>query len=211
MLCPECFGRIRFVRPPVCEACGRPLPLSGEACPCRLSRRGPAAIRRRRFALVYDEGSAPLILRFKHADRPDLAGRLAAWMARAGADLIADADVLMPVPLHWTRLAVRQYNQAAELARRLAREGGRHCDVMGLVRRHPTPSQGHRGAAARRRNVRGAFAVRPGTRVAGLTVLLIDDVTTTGATAEECARVLLRAGAAAVDLLTVAAVPLGEA
>ncbi len=202
-LCAACFSDLVFAQPPRCERCGRSLSEAGAACVCPVA----GSIRRRRFALVYGGTATRLILAFKHADRPDLAVRLAAWMARAGADLLAEADLLVPVPIHWSRLFVRQYNQSAELARRLARLSGVAVDTAALRRVRATPSQGHLRRAQRRRNVARAFAARQGLDLTGKTVLLVDDVATTGATAEACARALLAAGAAAVDLLTVAAVP----
>jgi ComF family protein len=202
-VCAACFSDLAFVQGPRCDRCGRPLPEAGASCSCAAG--GP--IRRRRFALVYGGTAKRLILAFKHADRPDLASRLAIWTARAGADLLAEADLLAPVPVHWSRLLFRQYNQSAELTRQLVRISGRPADLSLLRRRRATPSQGHLSAAARRRNVAHAFAVRPGCDLTGKTVLLIDDVVTTGATAEACAAAVLAAGAVAVDLLTVAAVP----
>lgn len=204
-LCPACFAGLRFPAPPVCGRCGLPLPASGN-CGCAAG----GAIARRRFAVFYGDVSAALILRCKHGDRPDIAARLAAWMARAGAELLADADLLVPVPIHWTRLAFRQYNQSAEIARNLSRLSGKPWDARALKRIRRTPPQGRLSARARRRNVAGAFAARPGAALAGRRVLLIDDVATTGATAEACAQALRAAGAAAVDLLSAAAAVPGE-
>ena len=153
--------------------------------------------------LRYDDSSRGLILAFKHADRTHAAPAFGRWMARAGAGLLAEGSVVVPVPLHWTRLFRRRYNQAALLALALAREAGLRAAPDLLIRRRATPSQGRLGAVARRRNVAGAFAVRPGRRnlIDGRRVLLVDDVFTTGATADACARALKRAGADAVDVL----------
>ena len=149
-----------------------------------------------------------LIVGFKHADRTFAAPAFGAWLARAGAELIADAGVIVPVPLHWRRLAARRYNQSALLAQAVARQCGRACAVDALRRLRPTPSQGGLGRLGRARNVRGAFAVPPARRalVAGRRVLLVDDVLTTGATAEVASRALLAAGARAVDVITLARV-----
>jgi ComF family protein len=150
-----------------------------------------------------------LILRFKHADRTDYTPTFAAWMARAGAPLLADAELAVPVPLHRWRLLKRRYNQAAELANAVARHAGLEALPDALVRTRPTPSQGAMvSARARRRNVLAAFAVRAGAkeRLKGKRVLLIDDVMTTGATLEACTRTLRRAGAASVSCLTLARV-----
>lgn len=196
-LCPACFAALKFVEPPVCPRCG--WPAAGGCVRC-----APGPIARRRFPLVYADTAADLVRRFKYRDRPDLAPRLARWMARAGADLLAEADLIAPVPIHWTRLLRRQYNQAAELARHLARLSGVPCDARALARIRATPPQARqRSPRDRRANVARAFAVR--CEVSGLRVLLVDDVLTTGATAEACAAALLRAGARAVDFLAVAA------
>jgi ComF family protein len=203
-LCGQCWGRITFLGAPCCAACGLPFAYDlGPDALCGACTRAHPAFTSARAAVRYDEESRKLILAFKHGDRLHLAPALAAWMRRAGSDLIAEADLVVPVPLHWTRLFARRYNQAAVLARAVA-WGGPEFGADLLVRRRRTPSQGKRNAEARRRNVAGAFAVKRGRNVAGKRVLLIDDVLTTGATLEECAKVLLRAGAARVDALTLA-------
>jgi len=146
------------------------------------------------------------VLALKHGDRLHLAPALAQWMRRAGAELLADADLQIPVPLHWTRLFRRRYNQAAVLCQAIHGAGGPPVSVDNLIRRRRTPSQGRKSAAARRRNVAGAFAVRRPQEALGKRVVLIDDVLTTGATVEACAHALKRAGAARVDVLTLARV-----
>jgi ComF family protein len=131
-------------------------------------------------------------------------------MARAGSELLSDAGLIVPVPLHRWRLLARRYNQAAVLAMALGRQSGVAVQPDLLVRRRRTPAMGHLTRDERRNNVKGAFAVRAGKvpLVAGGTVLLVDDVLTTGATVGECARVLLAAGARAVDVLTLGRVVL---
>lgn len=171
--------------------------------------RRPPAFGRARAALRYDQGAKRLILPFKHADRTELGGPLAAHMARAGADLLAHAELVVPVPAHWRRRLHRRYDQAALLARAVARFAGRPCAPDLLRRVRHTPALGDRGAAERSALVADAFALRRGRAplVAGRRVLLVDDVLTSGATADACARVLLEAGAAAVDALAAARVP----
>lgn len=205
----DAWSRIVFVDGPVCDGCAAPLEFAlGPGIRCAACEARSPAFDRARAACLYDDASRGAILSLKHADRLDLAPLFARWLARAARELVADADLIAPVPLHPSRLLVRRYNQAAEIARPLARLTGLDY-APDLVRRiKPTPIQGGRSADGRRRNVAGAFAVperlRP--RVAGRRVLLVDDVLTTGATAEGCARALKAAGAAGVDVAVVAKV-----
>ena len=215
-LCAECFAGVTFITRPLCHRCGVPFggdwgaPVTEEAagllCSACARRRPP--YHRARAALLYDDGARPLLLAFKHGDRTDAAGALAGWMARAGADLLRSADLIVPVPLHRWRLWRRRFNQAALLAGALSRRAGVPYSVSTLGRVRPTPGQGGLGRGARAANVRGAFRVARPDRVAGRRVLLVDDVLTTGATVNECTRQLRRAGAESVDVLTLARVVL---
>jgi ComF family protein len=189
------------------DGCGAPFEYAAaERCAACLAR--PRAFSRARAAVLYDDASRDLILQFKHADRTDLARLLCGWVGRAADDLLAEADAVAPVPLHRSRLLARRYNQAAELARPLARRHGLVFLPDALVRSKRTESQAGKSGSGRRRNVAGAFTVPTARRrrVEGRRILLIDDVLTTGATAEACARALLAAGARAVDLAVVARV-----
>ncbi len=207
--CPACWREVEFLGPPLCARCGFPFEYDhGAGALCGVCAARPPGYGRARAVFAYGERSRGPVISFKHADRTDAAPGLARLMASAGAGLMADADLVVPVPLHRARLLARRYNQAALLALALGRIAGRQAVPDVLVRTRRTRSQGGLSASARRRNVAGAFAIRASRResVAGRHVLLIDDVLTTGATVEACARTLLAGGAEAVDVLTVARV-----
>ncbi|MCF4167044.1 ComF family protein [Zavarzinia compransoris] len=208
-LCPSCWPEVGFISAPCCDCCGLPFELPvppGTRCGACIAH--PPRFTRARAVARYGGSIRDLLLRFKHADRLDLAPSLARLLAQAGGDCLAGADFLVPVPLHWRRRLRRRYNQSAELARHL----GGLADVPvlhgALSRARATPAQGRLGRLARMRNVARAFVVpeRARGRIAGRHLVLIDDVFTTGATADACCRALLAAGAARVDVLTVARV-----
>jgi ComF family protein len=210
--CPACFGVTGFITEPLCGRCGVPFGHAAEGgadgvCPTCHDR--PPPWRRARAALRYDAQSRRIVLPLKHGDRTELAAALASLMARAGAALLREAEVVVPVPLHRRRLLARRYNQAALLARRLGRLANVPSVPDALIRARATAALGELSAEARRQAVEGAFAVRPhrAGRIAGKRVLLIDDVLTSGATCAGCAEALLEAGAAAVDVLVAARVP----
>ena len=211
--CAPCWGQLAFIAPPLCTRCGLAFelpPQGGESSgsvACAACAGDPPLFGRARAALTYDDRAKSLVLRFKHADATHAGPGFARWMAQAGGALLAECDLIAPVPLHRWRLLWRRYNQAALLAHALGRLSGKPVAPGLLVRRRATPSQGHLNPAQRRANVAGAFALRPAAAgIEGKRVLLVDDVLTTGATAGECAKVLLKAGAAAVDVLTLARV-----
>lgn len=210
-LCPSCWARQAFLGPPHCARCAYPFPADSDAGPdalCGDCLAHPPRYRRARAVLAYDQPSRALVLPFKHGDRTDMAAAYADWMARAGAELLAETDLIAPVPLHWRRLFTRRYNQAALLARGVARKSGKTLAPDLLTRVRWTGSQAGLKAGERRANVRRAFGVhrRWAGRLAGKSVLLIDDVLTTGATVEACTLALRRAGASHVDVLTLARV-----
>lgn len=212
-LCAACWSKVTFLEGPACACCGLPFAHDlGPGALCGACTRARPAFERARAVFRYDEGSRGLILAFKHADRTDAVPAFTLWLQRAGAELLDEAGIIAPVPLHRWRLLGRRYNQSALLANALAARSGRTAVPDLLLRRRATPPQGRLSAAARRRNLAGAFAVHPRWQgsLAGRRVLLIDDVLTSGATVEEAARVLRRAGASAVDVLTLARVVLAS-
>ena len=203
------WSKIAFLDAPVCDGCGLPFEFDmgpGVRCPACEAR--PKAFARARAACLYDEHSRDLILQFKHADRLDLARLFSLWLGRSAAELIEEADAIAPVPMHPLRLIRRRYNQAAEIARPIARRAGVPYWPGVLKRRRAGESQAGKSGSGRRRNVQGAYACAAGweNRIAGKRILLVDDVMTTGATAEACAKALTRAGAAAVYVAVVARV-----
>jgi ComF family protein len=205
-LCSTCWQGLHFLSPPQCALCGFPFGYDlGPEALCAACAARPPAYDRARAALAYDDASRPLVTRFKYGDRLEGRALFARLMAHAGEPLLRGADFILPVPLHPLRLLKRRFNQAAILAQTLAAETGVPCRPDVLRRTRRTPPQVGLSPAGRQRNVAHAFAVREGL-VKGSAVVLIDDVLTTGATAEACAKVLRRAGALRVDVLTLARV-----
>ena len=208
-LCAVCWQSFAFIAPPGCARCGVPFTEDlGPDAECAECLAHPPRFRRARSALVYDDKSRRLILPLKHGDRTDMARACGGWMARAGAELLTEADLVAPVPLHWRRLFTRRYNQALLLARRVSGDAGLRLAPDLLRRRRWTGSQAGLKAKERRRNVRLAFDIHPrwAPGLKGCSVLLVDDVLTTGATVDACVRALERGGARHVDVLTLARV-----
>jgi ComF family protein len=192
---------------PVCDGCGDPLPtwriISLSLARCPRCRRAAAAVDRGRAVGIHDGALRAILHALKYDGRRSLARPLARLLADAGADLLAGADLIVPVPLHPRRERARGFNQARDLAAGL---GGPVVDALARIR--ATVSQTDLPAGRRHGNVRGAFVVRTpaAARVSGGIVVLVDDVSTTGATLDACARALKRAGAREVRALTVARV-----
>ena len=204
-LCPSCWGGLPLIERPWCERLGTPFAVDfGGPLLSPAAMADPPAYGRARAVARHDGLARDLVLRLKYGDRLDLARAMGAWMARAGAELLADDPVLVPVPLHPIRLWRRRMNQAALLADAVARTRAGPTVVTALVRRRATRPQVGLTRPERARNLQGAFAVptQASATIAGRRVVLVDDVVTTGATANAAARVLLRAGAAAVDVLS---------
>jgi ComF family protein len=208
-LCASCWSKLSFIARPYCERLGTPFGydpgpevLSAEAVA------NPPAFFRARAAVRYDEIARALVHSLKYGDRLDLAPTMGRWMAQAGRELTEGADGLVPVPLHWRRLWARRFNQAAALAAAISKSSGVPILDDVLKRMRATAQQVGLARAERATNVQGAFAVpeEKHALVSGKRLVLIDDVLTSGATAEACTRALLRAGASQVDVLTFARV-----
>lgn len=213
-VCSACWSQLRFIERPFCEVLGLPFASDpgegdlGEGVLSAGALADPPPFARLRAAVAYRDLAARLVAQLKYGDRTDLVPLMAAWMARAGTELLGDAEVVMPVPLHRGRLFHRRFNQSAELARALAASAGLPYRPLALARVKATRTQVGLGSRERRLNVRGAFRVVPGREgeVAGRRVLLVDDVFTTGATVSAATRALRRAGARDVDVLAFARV-----
>src|SRR5581483_805723 len=208
-LCAQCWSKLSFIAPPYCARLGIPFVYDpGAGLLSMEAIANPPAYDRARAAVRYDEISRVLVHGLKYGDRLDLAPMMGQWMARAGRELLADADALVPVPLHWRRQWMRRFNQSAALAGIVATLSGVPVVHGGLRRVRATPQQVGKSKAERADNVQGAFrvATEHAAAIAGRRLVLVDDVLTSGATVDTCARTLLRAGAARVDVLVFARV-----
>ncbi len=212
-ICAACWREIRFVRAPLCDRLGLPMPFDpGGTVISAAAIAHPPDYDRARAVALFSAVMRDLIHQFKYADAHHARTRFGKWLAGAGAELIADCDLILPVPMHRRRLLTRRYNQAAILARELARQENMPFAPTLLVRRKATRSQVGLTTPQRRANVAGAFRLARGAekRIAGKRILLIDDVITTGATTNACARTLKRGGATGVDVLALAIRPPGS-
>jgi len=208
-LCAGCWAKLTLIAPPYCGRLG--IPFAYDPGPGVLSMEAitdPPAYQRARAAVRYDEIARTLVHALKYGDRLDLAPTMGRWMARAGRELLLDADALVPVPLHWRRLWMRRFNQSSLLAKAIAQECRVAVTETALKRVKATAQQVGLSQSERAQNVQGAFRVPHERRaeVAGLRLVLVDDVLTSGATSDACARALLRAGARNVDVIVFARV-----
>jgi ComF family protein len=205
-VCARCWQSILPLTPPLCDCCGDPLPtwrsISVPLARCARCRRAARAVDRTRAIGPYDGALRAVIHALKYQGRRSLARPLGGLMRHRGADVLEAAACVVPVPLHPSRRRERGFNQAADLARHLGLPV-----VRALARTRATSAQTALPAAQRHRNVRDAFGVtRAGMALVGATVVLVDDVSTTGATLEACARALKRTGVGEVRALTAARV-----
>lgn len=206
-LCEECWKQIHFIADPFCACCGMPFPYDyGGGSLCAECLREHPPFTRARSVLAYNEASRKLALRLKFQDETSFAVTYGKWLAGAGRELVESSDVIVPVPLHYWRFVKRRYNQAALLAQALQKQCALPLVVDGLMRVKATKQQTGLSRKERQRNLRGAFRVHPkhAGRLKGQTVLLVDDVYTTGATLSACAKALVKNGAASVQVLTLA-------
>jgi ComF family protein len=208
-LCASCWSKLSPIERPFCEKLG--IPFTYDPGPGIYSMQAiadPPAYARARAAVRYDDIARDMVHALKYGDRLDLAPVMAKWMGRAGVDLLEDAEVLIPVPLHWRRMWARRFNQSATLARLVAEPREISVSYTALKRVKATPQQVGLSRSERAANVQGAFRVDPAGRaeIARRHVVLVDDVLTSGATVDTCARALLRAGARQVDVLVFARV-----
>lgn len=206
-LCSSCWSTMPFIEPPFCQRLGVPFSHAiGEGAISPAAIADPPVFDRSRSVCLYEGAARDMVHSLKFSRRRELAGPMGRWMARAGRELLRDGPLILPVPLHRSRLFKRQFNQAADLGKVIAQQAQVDFHPLVLVRAKKTRPQVGLTAKQRRKNISGAFELtEEGQRlVAGRQIVLVDDVYTTGSTVEACSRVLLRHRAASVDILTFA-------
>ncbi|MCK8484397.1 ComF family protein [Aliiroseovarius sp. S2029] len=209
-LCGACWRDTPFIEGLVCDLCGDPLPGEDDGAPaqCDACLATPRPWHQGRAALRYSANARRLVLALKHGDRPELARAAAPWLARAATPLIAADTVIVPMPIHWSRLFRRRYNQSVELGRALARFLHLDHTPDALVRPKRTRAHDGMDVEARFANMQGAIRPHPkrGAALAGRSVLLLDDVMTSGASFDAATRACFAAGADHVNVLALARV-----
>ncbi|MBE6449160.1 MAG: ComF family protein [Alphaproteobacteria bacterium] len=208
-LCAKCFSKINFLSNQSCPICGRPytFPIEdGNTLICGKCLSKPPVLRGLKAVFAYDDFSKNLILPFKHADRTDLVPYLSKLMFKRGKEFFEEADCIIPVPLHWKRKLKRKYNQAALLALNIEKLSQKPCLLSVLSRHRYLTSQKNKTRKERLENIKNAFKVKDANLIKNKKIVLIDDVYTTGATLNECARVLYKAGAKDVVAVVIARV-----
>lgn len=224
MISPAAWAELDFINDPICDKCGVPFgfELSGLAEVAGFETEGgihcmqcldyPPPFETARAALKYNDASRDMILGFKHADQTHAALAFVPWLKMAGQGMMEDADAFIPVPLHRWRLLKRRYNQASIIAHYMSKETNIPVLHQALTRTRATATQGHLNFKERRKNVKKAFAVNEkyAASVKGKTLILIDDVYTTGSTVKECTKALMKAGAKKIHILTLARVVKAE-
>ena len=210
-LCKSCYSKINFITEPYCQKCGHPFEfltdVKGQMICGKCLKNNRSPFRLSRSAFIYDEESKNLVLNSKFNDRTENAKFFAKILLVAGQDIFtAGVDLIVPVPLHYTRLLKRRYNQSALLCSELSKLSGIKCDNLSLVRHQKTRPQVELSGIARQRNVHNVFSVKDVSAIKNRRILLIDDVLTTGATLRECTKALKHSGAKSVDTLTLARV-----
>ena len=206
-LCVGCWKEVPFIADPYCACCGLPFEFSlGEGALCAGCVSERPEFSRARAAFSYDDASRTLITALKYNDQLHLASTYGTWIAKAGQELLAASDLIVPVPLHWRRFLGRRYNQSALLAQALSKKTGIPAVPDALKRIRHTATQTGLSRQQRLKNLQGAFVIhnRYADTIRGKSVLLVDDVFTTGATINQCSRVLLHGGATHVNVLTLA-------
>lgn len=206
MLSPRIWGALNFISAPQCQCCGVPFEFDMQAELCTKCLDYPPHFDIARSAIRYDDESRDLILGFKHGNQTLSVKAFMPWMMAVGQEMLERCDLIVPVPLHYWRLVSRRYNQSALIAGELAKLSNKTASLDLLKRTRATPPQGHLKAKDRRKNVRKAFAVKQGADIQGKSIVLIDDVFTSGSTVNECAKTLKSSGATRVDVLTLARV-----
>ncbi|MEE8295392.1 MAG: ComF family protein [Sphingomonadales bacterium] len=208
-LCPPCWAGLNFITEPYCSSCGFPFSHDmPEGVLCASCHQQKPRFKSARSAIAYNQDSRPIVLSFKYGGRTEGLETMSKWLAQAASDFISEVDIIIPVPLHGRRLFSRKFNQSALLAGALETLTAIPANPFILKRTKNTRTQGGLNRRQREKNVSKAFAVDKKDKILlkGKTVLLIDDVFTTGATVDNCTKALQKAGAKTIYVLTLARV-----